>query len=44
MNDLNGNTTSEKIAHKILNLATSIKTSKNQVLVSGLVIRKDKLN
>ena len=43
-NDLNGNSTSEEIADKILNLATSIKTSKNQVFVSGLGIRKDKLN
>ena len=43
-NDLNGNNTSEEIADKILNLAASIKTSKNQVFVSGLVIRKDKLN
>ena len=29
---------------EILNLAASVKTSKNQVFVSGLVIRKDKLN
>ena len=29
---------------KILNLAASVKTSKNQVFVSGLAIRKDKLN
>ena len=43
-NDLNGNSTSEEIADKILNLAASIKTSKNQVFVSSLVIRKDKLN
>ena len=43
-NDLNRNSTSEEIAYKILNLAASIKTSKNQVFVSGLVIRKDKLN
>ena len=43
-NDLNGNSTSEEIPDKILNLATSIKTSKNQVFVSGLVIRKNKLN
>ena len=43
-NDLNSNSTSEEIADKILNLAASIKTSKNQVFVSGLVIRKDKLN
>ena len=43
-NDLNGNSTSEENADKILNLAASIKTSKNQVFVSGLVIRKDKLN
>ena len=43
-NDLNGNSTSEEIADKILNLAGSIKTSKSQVFVSGLVIRKDKLN
>ena len=43
-NDLNSYSTSEEIADKILNLATSIKTSKNQVFVSGLVIRKDKLN
>ena len=41
-NDSNGN--SEDIADKILNLAASIKTSKNQIFVSGLVIRKDKLN
>ena len=43
-NDLNGNSTSEEIADKILHLAASIKTSKNQVFVSSLVIRKDKLN
>ena len=43
-NDLNGNSTSEEIADKILNLAASIKSSKNQVFVSGLVIEKDKLN
>ena len=36
-NDLNSNSTSEETADKILNLATSIKTSKNQVLVSGLL-------
>ena len=40
-NDLKGNSTSEENADKILNLAASIKTSKNQVFVSGLVIRKD---
>ena len=39
--DLNGNSTSEKIADKILNLAASVKTNKNQVFVSSLVIRKD---
>ena len=43
-NDLNGNSTSEENADKILNLAASIKTSKNQVFVSGLGIRKDRLN
>ena len=43
-NDLNGSRTSEEIADKILNLAVSIRTSKNQVFVSGLVTRKDKLN
>ena len=44
-NDLNSsNSTSEEFADKILNLAASIKTSKNQVFVSGLVIRKDKSN
>ena len=42
-NDLNGNSTSEENADKMLNLAASIKTSKNQVFVSGVVIRKDKL-
>ena len=42
-NYINANGTSEEIAGKILNLAASIKTSKNQVSVSGLVIRKDKL-
>ena len=34
-NDLNGNSTSEEIADKILNLPASIKTSKNQVFVFG---------
>ena len=43
-NDLNCNSTSEEIADKILNLVALIKTSKNQVFISGLVIRKDKLN
>ena len=43
-NDLNSNSTSEAIADKILNLAASIKIDKNQVFVSGLVIRKNKLN
>ena len=43
-NDLNSKSTSEEIADKILNLATSIKTSKNQLFASGLVIMKDKLN
>ena len=43
-NDLNGNSTSEETEDKTLNLAASIKTSKNHVFVSGLVIRKDKLN
>ena len=43
-NDLNGNSTSEEIADKILNLAASIKTSKIKVFVSSLVIREDKLN
>ena len=43
-NDLNSNSTSEEIADKILNLVASIKTSKTQVFVYGLVIRKDKLN
>ena len=42
--DLNGNSISEEIADKILNLATSVKTSKNQVFVSGLVIKKYKVN
>ena len=41
-NDLNSNSTSEEIADKILNLAASVKTSKNQVFVSGLV--KGKIN
>ena len=43
-NDLISNSTSEGIVDKILNLATSIKTSKNQIFVSGLAIRKDKLD
>ena len=43
-NDLNGNSASQGVAEKILNLATLIKTSKNQVFVSNVVIRKDKLN
>lgn len=42
--DLISNSTSEGIVDKILNLATSIKTSKNQIFVSGLAIRKDKLD
>ena len=42
-NVLNSSSSSKKIADKILNLAASVKTSKNQVFVSGLVIRKDKL-
>ena len=41
-NKLNSNSISEQIEDKILNLAASIKTSKNKVFVSGLVIRKDK--
>ena len=44
MNYLNGNSTSEEIADKILNLVASIKTSKNLIFVFGLAIRKDKLN
>ena len=43
-NDFNDNSTSGKIADKILNLAASIKTNKNQVFVSVSVTRKDKLN
>ena len=43
-NDLNGSSTSEEIADKVLNLAASVKTSKNQDFVSGLVIRNDRLN
>ena len=43
MIDSNGNSTSEEIPDKILNLAALTKTSKNQVFFSGLVIRKDKL-
>ena len=34
-NGLNDSSTSEEIADKILNLATLIKTRKNQVFVSG---------
>ena len=44
MIDSNGNSTSKEIPDKILNLATLTKTSKNQVFLSGLIIRKDKLN
>ena len=36
--------TPEKIADKILNLASLVKTNENQVFISGLVIRNDKLN
>ena len=43
-NDLNGYSISEEIADKILNLAASIKTNKIPVFVSGLAMRKDKLN
>ena len=43
-NYLISNSTSEEIGDKILNLAASINTSKNQVFIYGLVIRKDKLN
>ena len=42
--DLNGNSTSEQIPDKILNLAASVKISKNQDFVYSLDIRKDKLN
>ena len=43
-NDLNGNSTSEEIADEILNLPATVKTSKNQVFVPGLIKKKDKLN
>ena len=42
-NELNDNSTSEEIAHKILNIAASVTVSKNQIFVFGLVIRNDKL-
>ena len=41
-NDLNGNSTSEEMADKILNLTASVKTSKIQVFTSSLVIKNDK--
>ena len=33
-NELNDNSTSEEIAYKILNIAASVKVSKNQILFS----------
>ena len=38
-NDVKGNSTSEEITDKILNLAASVKTSKNQIFVSDVVIK-----
>ena len=46
-NNLKGNSTSkasEGITNKILNLAASVKTSKNQIFVSGVAIKYDELN
>ena len=41
MNDLNSNDTSEGMTDKILNLAASVKTDKNQMFISDLVLRNN---
>ena len=43
-NNLKDNSTFEDVADKTLNLASLVKTSKNQIFVSSLIIRNDKLN
>ena len=43
-NDLPGNKNSDEIANKIVEFANSIKTSKNNVVVSSIVSRKDRFN
>ena len=42
--DLRSNNIPQKSSNKILNLGTSRKTNENQVFISGLVVRNDKLN
>ena len=43
-NDLKTGQTSEEIATNILNLVKEIKTNSNEVMVSSITARKDKLN
>ena len=43
-NDLKSNDTLEEIADETPNLAVSVKTNKNQVFISALAIRNNKLN
>ena len=42
--DLPGKKNSEEIANKVAEFATPIKTSENNVVVSGIVTRKDRFN
>ena len=43
-NDLKSEKTSEEIALKLLDLAKDIKTETNDVMISSITVRKDKLN
>ena len=43
-NDLPGNRSSDKIANEIVEFANSFKTSKNNVVVSSIISRKDQFN
>ena len=43
-NDLPDNQNSDEIANEIVEFANSIKTSKNNVIVSNIVSRKDRFN
>ena len=41
-NDLRSGQTSKEIAEQFLNLANDIKTDSNEVIMSGITVRKDK--
>ena len=43
-NDLSSNKNSDEIADEIVNFAKSIKTDENNIVISGIVLRKDRLN